>query len=90
MFELHNSTGRTVSIEDARLVTGAQIFPVRLPGDGELRWRSAAPESVSSIPLYWMFEEYASELLGDRPRIVLDLRIGEERHQLEIMYERVE
>jgi hypothetical protein len=29
-------------------------------------------------------------VLGDRPRIVLDLRIGEEKHQLEIEYERIE
>jgi hypothetical protein len=40
--------------------------------------------------LYWKFEKAAVKLLGDRPRIVLDLRIGEEEHQLEIQYKRLE
>jgi hypothetical protein len=59
-------------------------------GAGELRWRSAAPGSTARVPLAWGFDDYAINVLGDRPRIVLDLRIGEEEHQLEIEYERIE
>jgi hypothetical protein len=89
-FELINRTSELVAIEGARLITGQESYPVDLPGGGELRWRSAAPGASASISLYWKFEEAAVKLLGDRPRIVLDLRIGEEEHQVEIEYERIE
>lgn len=89
-FEVINRTSELVAIEGARLITKQESFAADLPGEGELRWRSAAPGTSARIPLYWEIEGAPVELLGDRPRIVLDLRIGEEEHELEIEYERVE
>jgi hypothetical protein len=89
-FELANDAEDTVVIEDARLFIEGRSYPVRFSGAGELRWRSAAPGSTARVPLAWGFDDYAINVLGDRPRIVLDLRIGEEKHQLEIEYERIE
>jgi hypothetical protein len=89
-FEIVNQTSELVAIEGARLITEQESYPADLPGEGEVRWRSAAPNTSARVSLFWEFEDAAVELLGDRPRIVLDLRIGEDRHQLEITYERVE
>lgn len=89
-FDLVNEAEDTVIIEDAELIVRRGSYPVRFSGEGELRWRSAAPGSSERIPLAWGFDDYATDVLGDRPRIVLDLRIGEEQHELEIEYERVE
>lgn len=89
-FEIVNRTSELVAVEGARLITEQQSYAADLPGEGELRWRSAAGGTSARIPLHWEFEDTAIELLGDRPRIVLDLRIGEEQHQVEIEYDRVQ
>lgn len=89
-FELANGAEATVVIEDARLIAEGRSYPVRFSGEGELRWRSAAPGSSARVSLAWGFDDYATNVLGDRPRIVLDLRIGQAEHQLEIEYERIE
>lgn len=89
-FEIVNRTSEVVAIEGARLITEEGSYAADLPGGGELRWRSAAGGTSARIPLYWEFEDVALELLGDRPCIVLDLRIGEEQHPVEIQYERVQ
>lgn len=88
-FEVINETSDLVAIEGAQLVTADQTYPVDLPGHGELRWRSAAPGASTIVPLYWEFDEMAVKLLGDRLRIILDLRIGGTERHLEIDYERV-
>lgn len=89
-FELVNHSSETLAIEDAYLITQERNYPVKLPGQGELRWRSAAPGSRARITLHWQFEDYAIDVLGDHPRIVLDLRLGDEQHQVEIEYERIQ
>ena len=89
-FEIVNRSSDIVAIEGARLITENASYLAHLPGDGELRWRSAAPGSSARISILWEFEDAAVSLLGQRPRIVLDLRIGSERHQVEIEYQRVQ
>jgi len=86
---LINSTDYPAIIEDARLITATAEYEVDLPGKGEIRWRRAAPHSEASIPLSWWFDQAAVDVIGDRPMIILDLRIGEQEHQVEIKYERV-
>jgi hypothetical protein len=88
-FELINHSTKTLAIEDAQLITLERSYPAKLPGEGELRWRSAAPGSSARITLYWRFEEYAVDVLGEHAKVILDLRLGEDRHQVEIEYERI-
>jgi len=88
-FEIINSTGEAVVIKDAQLLVKEGRYPVRFSGKGELRWRSADPGSSARVSLAWGFDDYATNVLGDRPRIILDLQVGEEEHQLEIEYERI-
>jgi len=87
--ELINSTRHPAVIEDARLITASGEYEVSFPGKGEVRWRRAASQSAASIPLSWRFDRAAVDVLGNRPRVILDLRIGKEEHQLEIEYERI-
>ena len=89
-FKIINNSAERVVIEDAQLLTAERTYPVEFAGNGELRWRSASPGSEARITLGWSFEQYALEVLGDRPKIVLDLRLGEEQHQVEIEYERIQ
>ena len=89
-FQLINSTLSPAVIEGAHLVTASGQYEVQLPGHGELEWRRVAPSSEKTISLAWMFDQPATEVLGERPRIILDLRVGEEEHRLEVGYRRVE
>jgi len=89
-FDLSNGTEDTVVIEGAHLIVERGSYPARFPGAGELRWRRASAGSSKRNPLAWGFEDSATDELGDRPRILLDVRIGEEQHELEIEYERDE
>lgn len=84
-----NTGPAPVVVEGADLVTPERRHAAELPGDGELKWRRFEPGSDGSIHLRWDFEEYTTDTLGDRPRIVLALRIGEEVRELAIEYERV-
>lgn len=89
-FKIINDTAYPVVIEDAQLLTAERSYPVEFAGDGELRWRSAASGSEARITLGWSFEQYTIKALGERPKIVLSLPLGEEQHQVEIEYERIE
>jgi|GEM_PF-3368302 len=86
---LINSTDHPAVIEDARLISASGEYEVDFPGNGEIRWRRAGPGSEASIHLVWWFDHPATDVLGDRPAIILDLRIDEQEHQVEIEYERV-
>jgi len=87
--DLTNNTDQAAVIEDAHLITADGEYEVDFPGNGEIRWRRAGPGSEASIHLVWWFDHPATDVLGDRPAIILDLRIGEQEHQLEIEYERI-
>ena len=88
-FELINHGADVVAIEGARLITERASYAGDLPDEGDLRWRSAAPNTSTTIAVLWEFEDTAVNVLGDRPRIVLDLHIGQEKHQIEIQYQRI-
>lgn len=89
-FDFENMSTAPVIVEGADLITAERRYAADLPGDGELRWRRVEPSNHGRVHLGWDFENYTTDALGHRPRIVLALRIGEEQHELEIEYERVE
>lgn len=89
-FEFHNSTDQPLVLESVDLVAEAGRHSGELPDGGTIEWRTVEPGSTKRIPIGWDFEERPMDLLGPHPSLILTFRLGDEPHQVEITYERME
>ena len=85
-FEIENKGSATVVLESAGLLVGGHISPARLPGQGEVRWRTVSPGAVKRISLQWSFNESASKAVGSKPKLILTLDQDGEPLTIKIVY----
>jgi hypothetical protein len=88
-FKIHNKSDRVFILERAELVTGNGRQSATLPAGGAIEARTIRPGAADAIALLWKFPLGAPDALGANPRIVLWIRVGEDRRQLAITYERI-
>jgi hypothetical protein len=83
----NNSAGRFV-LDEATLETNGRTFKATFSGQGEEKWRSAAPGAMERIELLWSFEQPMSKALGDVALVRLAFHIGQTPHQLTVEFRR--
>lgn len=91
-FEVINHGRETVLLETAVLAAGGETYPARMPGKGEVEWRTVPPGTTRRISPYWEFGRAALDILEPGPTVVLGFREGSEgqrSRRVEIAFERV-
>jgi hypothetical protein len=87
-FIIVNRTSRSLIMKSATLRAQRILYPARLPGQGEAKWRTVPPGETRRISLFWSFPKPFSDVLGEEPEIALDVQHGTVRRTIEIVYAR--
>jgi len=83
--QIYHST-KPISVESAELRTDKETFQAKIYGDSPI-----PPQNNNyHIPVSWDFENkrFAREVLGNHCEIILNLKVGLEKRQIRIEYER--
>ncbi|HSR68708.1 MAG TPA: hypothetical protein VLU25_12285 [Acidobacteriota bacterium] len=88
--QLSNQGDELLILEKSELITGGKReFEASLPGSGDMRWRSVEANRSERLELSWYFGRSAIDVLGERFKVLLHLRRGEQVQPVEIHYSRV-
>jgi hypothetical protein len=86
-----NGSDRNVVVLGGQLSTNGRTLEAKLPGEGEVKWRTVPPGAAETINLSWDFGEqggYADKALGPSVTWIWRVKIGDEEHTIRVGMER--
>lgn len=87
--DVTNHADSPLLLEEAVLVVeDGNRYQVHFHDD--LKWRTVAAKRSGRLNLFWGFQQPAATLLGERPRLILEFRRGDESYEVRIEYRKVE